>query len=109
MVKEDLGDLSIGVLVGDHHVVGGQVAADRLEPAGLASLDRLVERALDHRCRRQFAEVAGKQRGHELPLAEDPGEVAVLLDRRQPRKPGVHDLPGRVSDQLVGAERLDFA
>ena len=45
VVEEELGQLGVRVLVLDHDVVGGEVAADRLLGALAAPLDRLVDGA----------------------------------------------------------------
>ncbi len=103
VVQEELGELGVGVLVLDDDVVGGQVLADRLERARLAALDRLVDRARDHRRGAELAHVAGKQRGHELALAEDAGEAAVLA---RPRAgPGSPDSTTRLTRGRRSARR----
>ena len=77
MVKEDLGELGIGVLVldGDWSIV--RYSADRLAAAPQPAVDRVVDRPLDHRALRRARHVTGKQRGHELALTEDSGKAPV--------------------------------
>ena len=45
VVQEDLGDLGVGEVGADVDVLGVQVLADGLVAAGVALLERLVERA----------------------------------------------------------------
>ena len=73
----------------DQHVIGGQVAADWLGRAlrprrSIAVVDRSAKSSADAA---ELADPAGKEGFHQLALAEDPGEAAVVLDRRQRRQP----------------------
>ncbi len=108
VMQEELGHAGVGVLVVDDDVVGGQVLADRFAGAGLATLDHLVDRALDHRRGAELADVTRKQRRHELALAEDAREAAIGLDRGQARQLGLDQPLHGWPDQLVGRERLDL-
>ena len=55
----------------DVDVVGVEVLADRLVAACRSSLDRFVEAVLDEAGVLELPNVTGKQRSHELALAED--------------------------------------
>ena len=93
----------------DVDVLGGHVLADRLAAAGVALLERLVERASQERGAAELVEVAGEQRAHELALAEDAGEALALVDDRQRRQVALEQPADRGLDRVVGVQQRRLA
>ena len=77
--------------------------------AGGASFDCLVEYLLYEPGIAELANVAGKQRGHELPFSEDPFELAVGVDHGQGGQAAVEDGPDGLLNSVVVAQEGRFA
>jgi hypothetical protein len=77
----------------------------RLVAAGVAALERGVDRVREKPGVLEIGEVAGEHRAHELALAEDAGVSAVRRDDGQRGQVAVDQRADRAPELLVGADR----
>ena len=103
VVQEDLGDLHVGVVRVDVDVLGVHVLPDRLDPAGLALLERLVERA-----RRKPASLScSRYPGNSAAMNSRSPKMPAKRSRRRHRKrrqAALEQPPDGRLDRVVGVQ-----
>src|SRR5918992_5263375 len=90
-------------------MLGGHVFPDRLGAAGGALRERVVELPRNEARVAELAHVAWKERLHELTLAEDAAQPALVVDDGEGRQAAVDDAPDGLRDGVVLAERGGLA
>jgi hypothetical protein len=109
VVQEDLGDAEVGEVLIDVDVLRVHVAADRLGPALLALLERLVQAPAHEARGLELPQIAREDGAQELPLAEYAGEPVAVVEHRQRRQVGCEQRPGRLHDGVAVAQGRGLA
>src|SRR5215210_7079410 len=104
MVHEDLRDGQVGEVTIHVHALREDVLTDRLRPALLPPVERLVEAAADEAGVLELLQVAREHRAEELALPEDPDRSLAPVDDGQSGQIAAQQRPRRLQDGVLASQ-----